>query len=78
MTAKARDKRQFVEGIGLRQLYDAASPDHRDAFVARLLAELAPDERPERLPANIEMYLSRYKPLGVDDKGIRSSATPNK
>jgi hypothetical protein len=67
VTAKPRDERQFVDGIGLRQLYDAASPDHRGAFVARLLAELPQDDRPERLPPNIEMYLNRLEHQSPSD-----------
>jgi hypothetical protein len=61
VTAKPRDRRQFVDGIGLRELCNSASPDHRDAFIARLLAELPQNCRPERLPPNIEMYLDRLE-----------------
>jgi hypothetical protein len=70
MTAKPRDQRQVVDGIGLQELCNAASPDHRDAFVARLLAELPQNDRPERLPPNVEMYLDRLERQSSSDDGL--------
>jgi hypothetical protein len=61
VTAAPHEQRRFVDAAGLRTLYEAASPDHRDAFLARLLAQLSPTERPEHLPSNLEMYLDRIK-----------------
>jgi hypothetical protein len=66
----ACNQRRFVDGVGLRELYDAASPDHRDAFVARLLAELPQNDRPERLPPNVEMYLDRRERQSSSDNGL--------
>jgi hypothetical protein len=39
-TAEPGERRRFVDGVGLRALYDAAPPDHRDAFFASLIAQL--------------------------------------
>jgi hypothetical protein len=61
VTADPHDQRRFVDAVGLQKLYEASTPDHRDAFLARLLAQLSPTERPEHLPSNIEMYLDRIK-----------------
>jgi hypothetical protein len=60
-TAEPGVQRRFVDGVGLRALYDAAPPDHRDAFIASLLAQLPRIERPRHLPPNIEMYLNRIE-----------------
>jgi hypothetical protein len=67
VTADPRDQRRFVDAAGLCALYEAASPDHRDAFLARLLAQLSSTERPEHLPTNIEMYLDRSEGRASDD-----------
>jgi hypothetical protein len=74
--ADAPDRRRFVDGVGLRELYDAGSPDHRDAFVARLLADLPQNKRPESLPSNVVMYLERLErhsslEHGRDDRFLR-------
>jgi hypothetical protein len=61
VAADPHDQRRFVDAVSLRALYEAASPDHRDAFLARLLAQLSPTKRPEHLPSNIKMYLDRIK-----------------
>jgi hypothetical protein len=58
-TAELGEQRRFVDGIGLRALYDAAPLDHRDAFFASLIAQLPRTERPAHLPTNVEMYLNR-------------------
>jgi hypothetical protein len=60
-TAKRDEQRRFVDGVGLQALFDAAPQGHRDAFLARLLAQLSSTERPEHLPSNIEMYLGRIE-----------------
>jgi hypothetical protein len=60
-TAKCDEQCRFVDGVGLPALFDAAPQAHRDAFVARLLAQLSLTERPEHLPSNIEMYLGRIE-----------------
>jgi hypothetical protein len=67
VTADPNDQRRFVDAAGLRALYEAASPDHRDAFLARLLAQLSPTDRPEHLPSNMEMYLDRVKGRAAGD-----------
>jgi hypothetical protein len=67
VTAGPREQSRFVDAVGLQKLYEAAPPDHRDAFVARLLAQLSPADRPQRLPTNIEMYLDRIEPRPSGD-----------
>jgi hypothetical protein len=64
------EQRKFVDGVGLRQLYNAASPDHRDAFVAWLLAGLPQSSRPERLQPNVEMYLDRFERQSSSEDGL--------
>ena len=36
-TAEPSEQSKFVDGVGPRQLYDAAPQDHRDAFFASLI-----------------------------------------
>jgi hypothetical protein len=67
VTADPHDQRRFVDAVGLQLLYEASNPDHRDAFLARLLAQLSPTERPEHLPTNIEMYLDRIEGQASDN-----------
>jgi hypothetical protein len=54
-------QQKFVDGVGLRSLYEAARPDQRDALLAWLLAQLRPGDRPEQLPPNVMMYLRRFE-----------------
>ena len=75
VTADPHDQRRFVDAVGLQKLYEASTPDHRDAFLARLLAQLSPTERPEHLPSNIEMYLDRIKGRA---SGGATAASPHK
>jgi hypothetical protein len=61
VTASPRDRCRFVDGVGLRALYDCAPQDHRDAFLAALLAEIPPPRRPASLPGSVGMYLERIE-----------------
>jgi hypothetical protein len=70
VTADPHEQRRFVDAAGLWALYEAASPDHRDAFVARLIAQLSPADRPQRLPPNIGMYLDRIEGRASGDSDI--------
>jgi hypothetical protein len=45
-TAAPEEQRRFVDGVGLRTLFDAAPRDHRNAFTAWLAADLQRTERP--------------------------------
>ena len=67
-TAKREEQRRFVDDVGLLALFDAAPQDHRDALVARLLAQLSPTEQPEHLPSNVEMYFDRIKGRASGDE----------
>jgi hypothetical protein len=67
VTANARHQRQFVDAVGLRALYNAAPPDHRDAFVAWLLTQLPENDRPDHLPSNVHMYLSLTEGRSSDE-----------
>jgi hypothetical protein len=67
LTATPRDQARFVDGVGLRALYDRAPQDHRDAFLASLLGEVPPARRPANLPANVGMYLERIEGRSSDD-----------
>jgi hypothetical protein len=67
-TAEPGERRRFVDGVGLRALYDAAPPDHRDAFFASLIAQLPQTERPAHLPTNVEMYLNRIEGRASGDE----------
>jgi hypothetical protein len=60
-TARHDEQRRFVDAVGLRALCNAAPSDHRDVFVASLLAQISPSERPAHLPTNVEMYLQRIE-----------------
>jgi hypothetical protein len=60
-------RQKFVDGVGLRSLYEAACPDHRDALLAWLLAQLRPTDRPEQLPPNVKMYLNRFEAQSSGD-----------
>jgi hypothetical protein len=65
--ATPRDQGRFVDGVGLRALYDCAPQDHRDAFLASLLAEIPPPRRPANLPGNVGMYVERIEGRPSDD-----------
>jgi hypothetical protein len=45
--ATDEERRRFVDAVGLRHLYAAAPEDHRQAFIQRVLSEIAP------LPAEV-------------------------
>jgi hypothetical protein len=47
--AEPEEQRRFVDGVGLRALFNAAPQDHRDAFIAWLVADLQRTERPSSL-----------------------------
>jgi hypothetical protein len=49
-TAKRDEQCRFVDGVGLRALFDAAPQDQRDAFTAWLIADLQRTERPSSVP----------------------------
>jgi hypothetical protein len=66
-TAEPGEQRQFVDGVGLRALYEAAPPDHRDAFFASLIAQLPRTERPAHLLTNVAMYLNRIEGRSPSD-----------
>jgi hypothetical protein len=50
--AKRNEQSRFVDGVGLRALFDAAPQDHRDAFTAWLVADLQRTERPSSVPTD--------------------------